>query len=80
YSSISNIAEVRSGTKKAENVTITGVSQNFFAVTEYEILAGRQFTANDYSRFSRMIILDTALAEKLFGSIENSLNKTISVY
>ncbi|MBS8065131.1 ABC transporter permease [Streptococcus suis] len=79
YSSISNIAEVRTGNKKAENVTITGVSQNFFAVKEYEILAGRQFTANDYSRFSRMIMLDTALAEKLFGSIENSLNQTISV-
>ncbi|MCG9912760.1 ABC transporter permease [Streptococcus suis] len=79
YSSISNIAEVRSGNKKAENVTITGVRQNFFAVKEYEILAGRQFTANDYSRFSRMIMLDTALAEKLFGSIENSLNQTISV-
>ncbi len=46
---------------------------------EYEILAGRQFTANDYSRFSRMIMLDTALAEKLFGSIEDSLNQTISV-
>lgn len=79
YSSISNIAEVRSGNKKAENVTITGVSQNFFAVKEYEILVGRQFTANDYSRFSRMIMLDTTLAEKLFGSIENSLNQTISV-
>ncbi|MFI3235797.1 ABC transporter permease [Streptococcus suis] len=79
YSSISNMAEVSSGNKKAENVTITGVSQNYFAVKEYEILAGRQFTANDYSRFSRMIMLDTALAEKLFGSIEDSLNQTISV-
>ncbi|HEM3611628.1 TPA: ABC transporter permease [Streptococcus suis] len=79
YSSISNMAEVSSGNKKAENVTITGVSQNYFAVKEYEILAGRQFTANDYSRFSRMIMLDTALAEKLFGAIENSLNQTISV-
>ena len=79
YSSINNIAEVSSGNKKAENVTITGVSQNYFAVKEYEILAGRQFTANDYSRFSRMIMLDTALAEKLFGSIENSLNQTIRI-
>lgn len=79
YSSISNMSEVSSGNKKAENVTITGVSQNYFAVKEYEILAGRQFTANDYSRFSRMIMLDTALAEKLFGSIEDSLNQTISV-
>ncbi|MFI3117629.1 ABC transporter permease [Streptococcus suis] len=79
YSSISNMAEVSSGNKKTENVTITGVSQNYFAVKEYEILAGRQFTANDYSRFSRMIMLDTALAEKLFGSIEDSLNQTISV-
>ncbi|MFX3928893.1 ABC transporter permease, partial [Streptococcus suis] len=42
-------------------------------------LAGGDFTANDYSRFSRMIMLFSALAEKLFGSIEISLNQTISV-
>ncbi|HFI0254841.1 TPA: ABC transporter permease [Streptococcus suis] len=79
YISNSNMAEVSFGNKKAENVNINGVSQSYFTVKEFEILAGRQFTANDYSRFSRIIMLDVALAEKLFGSIESSLNQIVSV-
>lgn len=79
YVSISNMAEVSSGSKKAENVSINGVSQAYFDVKKFEVLAGRQFTANDYSRFSRIIMLDVALAEKLFGSIESSLNQVVSV-
>lgn len=79
YVSISNMAEVSSGSKKAENVSINGVSQAYFDVKKFEVLAGRQFTANDYSRFSRIIMLDVALAEKLFGSAEASLNQTVSV-
>ncbi|HEM6137578.1 TPA: ABC transporter permease [Streptococcus suis] len=79
YISNSSMAEVSFGNKKAENVNINGVSQSYFTVKELEILAGRQFTANDYSRFSRIIMLDVALAEKLFGSIESSLNQTVSV-
>ncbi|HEM5989562.1 TPA: ABC transporter permease [Streptococcus suis] len=79
YISNSNMAEVSFGNKKAENVNINGVSQSYFTVKEFEILAGRQFTANDYSRFFRIIMLDVALAEKLFGSIESSLNQTVSV-
>ncbi|HEM6191127.1 TPA: ABC transporter permease [Streptococcus suis] len=79
YISTSNMAEVSFGNKKAENVNINGVSQSYFTVKEFEILAGRQFTANDYSRFSRIIMLDVALAEKLFGSIESSLNQVVSV-
>lgn len=79
YISNSNMAEVSFGNKKAENVNINGVSQSYFTVKEFEILAGRQFTANDYSRFSRIIMLDVGLAEKLFGSIESSLNQTVSV-
>lgn len=79
YSSINNVAEVSFGNKKADNVTISGISQNYFQVKEYEILAGRQFTANDYSRFARIIMLDKALAEKLFGTMEASLNQTVSI-
>ncbi|HEP1819409.1 TPA: ABC transporter permease [Streptococcus suis] len=79
YISTSNMAEVAFGNKKAENVSINGVSRSYFTVKEFEILAGRQFTANDYSRFSRIIMLDVALAEKLFGSIESSLNQVVSV-
>lgn len=79
YTSNSTMAELSFGNKKAENVNITGVSQTFFDIKQYDILAGRKFTANDYAQFSRIIMLDKALAEKLFGSIEASLNQTVSL-
>ncbi|MBL6537437.1 ABC transporter permease [Streptococcus suis] len=79
YISINTMSEISVGSKKAENVTITGVSQSFFDVKKYEILAGRQFTQNDYSRFSRIIMLDQALAEKLFGTVEASLNQIVDM-
>ncbi|HEL1592658.1 TPA: ABC transporter permease [Streptococcus suis] len=79
YVSINNMAEVSSGSKKAENVFINGVSQAYFDVKKFEVLTGRQFTTGDYSRFSRIIMLDVALAEKLFGSAEAALNQIVSV-
>lgn len=79
YTSNSTIAEVSFGSQKAESVSITGVSQSYFDVKKYDILAGRKFTAADYSQFARIIMLDKALAEKLFGSIEASLNQTVSL-
>ncbi|HEL1624661.1 TPA: ABC transporter permease [Streptococcus suis] len=79
YSSINSMAEISSGAKKAENVTVTGVSQSYFDVKKYDVLAGRKFTATDYSRFSRIIMLDKKLAEKLFGDSEAALNQTVSV-
>lgn len=79
YVSLSNSSTVISGKKQADNVTINGVSQSYFDVKKLDILAGRSFTKNDYKRFSRMIMLDINLAEKLFGTMEASLNQTVSI-
>ncbi|HEL2730811.1 TPA: ABC transporter permease [Streptococcus suis] len=79
YISASSTSTVAAGNAQADNVFITGVSQSYFDIKALEILAGRRFTANDYSRFSRIIMLDVALAEKLFGSAEAALNQTVSV-
>lgn len=79
YTTNSTAAEISFGTKKAENVNITGVSQTYFDVKKYDILAGRKFTLNDYTQFSRIIMLDKNLAEKLFGDINAALNQTVSV-
>lgn len=78
YTTVNTTAELSAGRKKADNVTVNGVSQTYFDVKKYDIVAGRQFTANDYSRFARIIILDKKLAKKLFGEVEASLNKTVS--
>lgn len=65
--------------KKVKSVTITGVNQTYFNVKKYQILAGRHFEVDDYTHFSRIIMLDTKLALKLFGSNEQALNQQVSV-
>ncbi|MFC3929051.1 ABC transporter permease [Streptococcus caprae] len=65
--------------KKAESVNITGINKTYFSVKNYKILAGRKFNDQDYANFSRVIMLDTKLAVKLFGSDEASLNKVVTV-
>lgn len=75
----STAGEVSFGKKKADNVNIVGVSQTYFDVKQYDILAGRKFTPNDYTKFARIIMLDKNLAEKLFGDINSALNQTVSV-
>ncbi|HEM5269209.1 TPA: ABC transporter permease [Streptococcus suis] len=79
YISASSTSTVAAGNAQADNVFITGVSQSYFDIKALDILAGRRFTANDYSRFSRIIMLDVALAEKLFGSTDAALNQIVSV-
>ncbi|HEL1583683.1 TPA: ABC transporter permease [Streptococcus suis] len=79
YVKISNMAEVSSGSKKAENVTINGVSQSYFDVKDLKILNGRKFSQDDYSHYARIIILDSVLAGKLFGSSEAALNQTVTL-
>ncbi|MGT2771411.1 ABC transporter permease [Streptococcus marimammalium] len=65
--------------KKAENINVTGVNQTYFDVKEIEIVAGRSFQTIDFQKFSRIIMLDTKLAKKLFDSPENALNQVVSV-
>ncbi|NQI69913.1 FtsX-like permease family protein [Streptococcus suis] len=79
YISTSTTSPMAAGNKQADSVFITGVSQPYFDIKELDVLAGRRFTVNDYSRFSRIIMLDVALAEKLFGSQEAALNQVVSV-
>lgn len=79
YTTNSTAGEISFGKKKADNVSIVGVSQTYFDVKQYDILAGRKFTLNDYTKFARIIMLDKNLAEKLFGDINSALNQTVSV-
>lgn len=65
--------------KKGKQVTLTGVSQNYFDVKGYKVVAGRQLNASDYTNFSRFIMIDEMLAKKLFSIYEEALNKIIEV-
>ncbi|MGT2934923.1 ABC transporter permease [Streptococcus castoreus] len=67
--------------KKVKNTSITGVSQDYFKVKDYAIVAGRTLKPEDYRNFSRIILLDTVLSDELFGkgNYEKALNKVVSL-
>lgn len=79
YLTNSTTSTVEGNQKKSKNVNITGVNRTYFTVKNYKVLAGRSFETGDYSRFSRIVMLDTKLAVKLFGSNENALNQHVSI-
>ncbi|TDE72166.1 FtsX-like permease family protein [Streptococcus vicugnae] len=79
YLTNSTTSTVEGNQKKSKNVNITGVNRTYFSVKKYKVLAGRSFETNDYSSFSRIVMLDTKLAVKLFGSNENALNQHVSI-
>ena len=70
---------VEGNQKKSKNVNITGVNKTYFAVKKFKVLAGRSFEKGDYDRFSRIVMLDTKLAVKLFGSNDAALNQKVSI-
>ncbi|MEN4333953.1 ABC transporter permease [Streptococcus pyogenes] len=67
--------------KRVDNASIIGVSKDYFNIKNYDIVAGRTLTDNDYSNFSRIILLDTVLADDLFGegNYKSALNKVVSL-
>lgn len=79
YLTNSKTSTVEGNQKKSKNVNITGVNRTYFTVKKYKVLAGRSFETGDYTRFSRIVMLDTKLAVKLFGSNENALNQHVSI-
>lgn len=79
YLSNSTTANFSTLAKKADSVNIQGVSRTFFQVKKYNILAGRKLTEADYKNFSRVVMIDKALADKLYASPEAALNQVVSV-
>lgn len=65
--------------KKFDNAIITGVSSNYFTAKKFKLEAGRKLQASDYSNFSRIIMIDTVLSDKLFSSYDDALNKVVNV-
>lgn len=67
--------------KVLDNVTISGVSQDYFAVKDYDIVAGRQFQDEDYRQFSRIVMIDSTMSDKLFGkkNYQQALNNILTI-
>ncbi len=65
------------GSDNETNVRTRCVNDGFFRVYTYDFLAGSPFTAAEISSKAKVAILDRPTAEKLFGSVEGAIGKTI---
>ncbi|EGJ26931.1 ABC transporter permease [Streptococcus porcinus] len=74
-------ATISFGKNKMKDASIIGVSKDYFKIKKYDIVAGRQLTDKDYNNFSRIIVIDTNLSNKLFGlnNYNEALNKVVTV-
>ncbi|MGT2957524.1 hypothetical protein A9Q68_03450 [Streptococcus bovimastitidis] len=81
YFTNNTTAEISFGKKKMKDVSITGASKDYFKIKKYNIVAGRKLTDEDYSNFSRIIVIDNNLSNKLFGEnkYKQALNKVVTV-
>jgi len=67
------------GTKKTEFVTIFFSSEAFFDISGFEIDKGRFLDKSDIDKRSKVLIAGPKIAEKLFGSINEALDKKVSI-
>ncbi len=67
------------GTKKSEFVTIFFSSEAFFDISGFEIDKGRFLNKRDIDKRAKVLVAGPKIAEKLFGSINESLYKKVSI-
>lgn len=61
-------------------LTILGIDQGFFAVTNLEIIAGRNLTETELESRDRVIILGSSAVEDLFGDMpEDAIGESVSI-
>ena len=65
--------------KKVERASLTGGNITYMNAVENEIVAGRSLIAQDYKDVASVILLDQELANSLFGSAQEAVNKIIDV-
>lgn len=67
------------GTEKSEFVTIFFSSEAFFDITGFEIDKGRFLNKNDIDKRAKVLVAGPKIAEKLFGSTSEALDKKVSI-
>lgn len=64
---------------KKEFAYIRGVNEDFFKLRNVKILVGKQFNSSDNQSKAKVAVLGYSIAEKLFESPENALEKTVRI-
>ena len=74
------MATLKYGSVKTNpNIAVRGIDEEYLATTGYEIESGRGFGQQDIASGRNFTLLGSKLASQLFKSIENPLNKIVSI-
>ncbi|MEA3448026.1 MAG: ABC transporter permease [Bacteroidota bacterium] len=65
--------------KTNPNIEVTGVDENYLAVSNYELARGRNFTQQEAQSNVPFVIIGSAIASELFTGNENPVGKKIQV-
>jgi putative ABC transport system permease protein len=76
----SGYATVKYGSEKTNpNVGLTGIDENFLAVSGYEIESGRNFSTDEIQLTRHTVIIGTDIVKKLFTGGTDPIGKEITV-
>ena len=64
--------------KALTDAKLMGIDTNYFSTCGYRLKTGRNFIADDFAKFRKVLILDETAAKNMFGE-ENPLGKTLEI-
>ncbi len=77
---VSGMATVKYGNEETNpNITLSGVDENYLTVSGYEVSSGRNFSADEVQMNRRLVLLGADVANVLFPTGVDPLDKEISV-
>ena len=57
---------------------LTGVTEDYFKISNYTIIKGRKFLPNEYRKDGKYLLLDSTTAEEMFHG-ENPIGEKITI-
>lgn len=76
---INGSGDIEAGDIILKSVLLYGVTEMFSGIQPLEIVQGRNISESEFDGGSNSLLIGNEVAEKLFGTSERALNKTVSV-
>jgi putative ABC transport system permease protein len=76
---INTTADVEVGDNLLKQTRLYGVTEHFSNIQPLDIAQGRSLTESEYNAGANTVLLGNEVAEKLFGTTERALGKTITM-
>ena len=76
---INGSADIEAGDNVLKQIQLYGVTEPFSNIQPIDVAQGRALTESEYDAGSNSILMGFEVAEKLFGTPERAVNKTVTV-